>query len=498
MSDAHVRLRATHEHPSGAAWARPGGPWHVPALDVALAATSDDQLVGPVAAGLQQLGVGAGDTVAWQRPNDHDAVSLYRACWRLGAIAAPIHHRAGRADVTALLDLLDPRDPRLVLGPDDPVPRGTPPVRPGESDVPAGSLAVALATSGSTGTPKVVLHTHRALVYKARLMARVHELGEDDHVLMPAPLAHISGLLNGILVPGVSGMRVTLMDRWEPALALDIIDREQVTFMVGPPAFFVSLIDAQGRERWRTRSLRLVSCGGAGVTPTFVERASAELGCRVKRTYGSTEAPSVTSWTAGDAPARARDTDGRPVGAAELRVVRVTPPQPGSVGNASADVGEVGEVGEVQVRGPELFVGYSDPAATHAAFTADGWFRTGDLGRVDTEGWLTIVGRTGDVVIRGGENIAASEVATVLEAHPAVRQAVVVGVADERLGERVGVVMVPAGPALTLPQCREWFAARGITRFKWPEVLVAVDELPLLPSGKPDRTALLSMLHPRS
>jgi cyclohexanecarboxylate-CoA ligase len=457
----------------------------VPALDEALLTPPDaDAAIAELAGALLRAGVRPGDVVAWQRPNVPDAVLLYRACWRIGAVAAPLHHLAGAADVEVALDLLHPQ---VFVGLDDVLPASGTLVPRGGIDVPPQALAVALATSGSTGGPKVVLHTHRGLVYKARLMVAVHEVGPDDHILMPAPLAHISGLLNGVLVPGVSGMRVTLMARWEPEAALDVIQREWVTFMIGPPTFFVSLMDAAAFSPDRVDSLRLVSCGGAGVTPAFVERAGTTLGCRVKRTYGSTEAPTVTTWSAADPVERARDTDGRATGAAELRVVDPS---------TTLEV-PTGEVGELAVRGPELFVGYGDPDVTASAFSADGWFCTGDLARVDADGWLTVVGRLDDMIIRGGENIAAAEVESVLEAHPAVREAVVVGAPDDRLGERVCAFVVSGSSGsqpFTLAECQAWFADRRVTRFKWPERIEPVDELPLLTSGKPDRAALRHLL----
>ncbi len=528
------RLRPTYEHPLGVRWAAAGGPWGDQTLDEMLGDTAGapglaEDRVAAVAGGLLAAGVRPGDTVAWQRPNGVDAVALYRAAWRVGAVAAPVHHRAGPADVRALLGRLDPV---VFVGPSDPGPTG-PPVRPGTVDVDPAGLAVALATAGSTGAPKLVLHTHRGLAYKARLMCGVHRLGPGDCTLLAPPLAHISGLLNGVLVT-LSGMRSVPMAAWDPTDALAVIERAAVTFMVGPPAFFVGLTGAPGFSLERVRSLRLVSCGGAGVTPAFVRSTSAALGCRVKRAYGSTEAPTVTTTPeppgpgnheagteadvgtgaaddqAGDAEAgtegrlgteaaadqardadhgadlgadRAAETDGRPVGCAEVRVA-----DPSSRADRPP-----GEPGEVWVRGPELFVGYDDPAATEAAFAEGGWFRTGDLGRLDAGGWLTIVGRLKDVIIRGGENIAASEVEAVLEAHPDVRQAAVVGYPEPRLGERV-CAFVEADRAFDLAACRAWFEARGVTRFAWPERVEVVDRLPLLPAGKPDRAALRARL----
>jgi acyl-CoA synthetase (AMP-forming)/AMP-acid ligase II len=201
-----------------------------------------------------------------------------------------------------------------------------------------------------------------------------------------------------------------------------------------------------------------------------VSTASQALGCRVKRTYGSTEAPTVTTSTLSDPPSLAAATDGRAVGEAELRVI---------------------ETGELWVRGPELFAGYDDPAATRAAFAEGGWFRTGDLATLDGDGWLTIVGRLKDVIIRGGENISAAEVEGVLEAHPDVRQAVAVGYPDPRLTERVCAFVVGStGRPFGLDECRRWFADRGVAKFTWPERVVQVPSLPLLSSGKPDRAAL--------
>ncbi|MEY2461427.1 MAG: cyclohexanecarboxylate-CoA ligase, partial [Acidimicrobiaceae bacterium] len=372
-----------------------------------------DERVAAVAGGLHDRGVAEGDAVCWQLPNGVDAVVLYRACWRLSAIAVPIHHLAGPADVERITGAVRPR---LVV--DGDLPSGDP-VRPmGQgNDAPAAILF----TSGSSGAPKGVIHTGGRLAYKARLMAQVHGLTADDAILMPAPLAHISGLLNGVTVPGVVPMKTVLMAKWDPAEALEIIECERITFMIGPPTFFIGLMDAPGFSRRAVESLRLVSSGGAGVTPAFVDAASAALGCMVKRTYGSTEAPTITTSQPGDDPDKARSTDGRPTGTVEVRIDATT--------------------GEVQVRGPELFVGYLDPMQTNAAKTDDGWFRTGDLGRID-EGWLTITGRLKDIIIRGGENIATAEVEGVLEAHPSVRQAVAVGVPDERLGEQVAAFVL--------------------------------------------------------
>ena len=174
--------------------------WDLPPLDDVLGPSEG---VAATAGGLRALGVSRGDVVAWQRPNGPDVVALYRACWRLGAVAAPIHHQASDAETARLLARVDPT---VFFAAEDELPDGPPAAATGQ----AGDVAVVLWTAGSSGEPKGVLHTQRTLAYKARVMVHVHGLKTDDAVLMPAPLAHISGLLNGLLVPQTVGMRVGL------------------------------------------------------------------------------------------------------------------------------------------------------------------------------------------------------------------------------------------------------------------------------------------------
>ena len=433
----------------------------------ALTAGELDRAVAGLAGALRVGGVDRGDTVAWQSANRWEAVALFRACWRLGAVAAPLHHQLGPTEVGGILAALDPArvvDPDQVAS----MARSGPPVA--ETAAAPSDLAVVLHTSGSTGGPKGVLHTHASLAYKARLMAEVHGLHGDDTVLMPAPLAHISGLLNAVLLPAATGMRAVLMARWDPERALGLMEHHRVTFMIGPPTFFVALADAPGFAPARVASIRLISSGGAGVTPAFVADTARRFDTIVKRTYGSTEAPTVTTSHADDDPVRARETDGRPTGAIRIRL---------------------GPDDELWVRGPELFVGYTDPARTAEVVTDDGWFRTGDVGRIDPDGWLTIVGRIKDLIIRAGENIAAAEVEAVLEAHPDVSHAAVVGRPHSRLGEQVcAFVVCRPGRSLDLDSCRAWFEEQGVARFKTPEVLVVLDELPVLAAGKVDRAEL--------
>ena len=226
-----------------------------------------------------------------------------------------------------------------VRGPDDRLgdlatgaPMTTSPNRPSD-------LAVVIFTSGSTGRPKAVLHTHRALAHKALTMTRVHGLGGEDAVLMPAPMAHVSGLLNAVLVPGAAGMKAVLMERWDAERGLALMESERISFMIGPPALFAGVMELPTFERRKVASMRVVSSGMMGVSPEFIKTASDALGAIVKRSYGSTEAPTVSTCTNQDPPERCRNTDGRAVGDAELKVVdpvsgrRRPPARPGRYGS---------------------------------------------------------------------------------------------------------------------------------------------------------------------
>jgi cyclohexanecarboxylate-CoA ligase len=461
-----------------------------------------EALVAGLAGGLRSMGVRRGDVVTWQMPNWWEALVLYRACWRCGAVAAPLHHQFGAAEVEYMVALLEPSvafsSPVLPLAER----AGTVQVRSGAPRFdellaanPVGVLngrgagpnrpadvAVVIFTSGSTGRPKAVLHTHRGLAYKAQKMTAVHGLSGADSVLMPAPLAHISGLLNAVLVPGAAAMRTVLMDRWDVERGLRLMETERISYMIGPPTMFTSLMEDSSFSPDKVASMRVISSGMMGVSPAFIAAAREGMGAIVKRSYGSTEAPTVSTCRNDDPPERCQETDGRAVGDV---VIRITDPHTGRARRA-------GREGEVWIRGPELFAGYSDATET-AASMHRGWFRSGDLGILDDQGWLTITGRIKDLIIRGGENISSAEVERALELHPGISQAVVVGRPDDRLGERVVAFVVHAGPGsglIDVAECRRWFAEHGVARFKTPELVVQLDEVPLLAAGKPDRAAL--------
>ena len=437
--------------------------------------------VRAVAAALSARGVVSGDRVAFRLPVGVDAVVAYRACWRIGAVAVALHPAAGSHQVGVAL--AQARPVVTIAGPDFPPVGGAhffaldeltagADAAPGGpwSESTADTDAVIMFTSGSTGAPRGVIHTHGSLTCKIVQLTEAHGLTPDDCALVPSPLAHVAGLLHGVLIPGAAGMKTVLMPRWDPEAALGLIEQEAVTYMVGPPTLFTTLMDCDAFNPARTASLRMISCGGAGVTPAFCRRAADTLNVVVKRSYGSTEAPTIATSRFDDPTDKMLLTDGRAFGDARLRAA---------------------DDGELWVSGPELARGYLDPADTRTAFV-DGWFRTGDLATVE-DGWVTVTGRLGDRIIRSGENISATEVEQHLEAHPAVLAAAAVAEPDDRLGERVAAFVVAPG-GFDLTACREWFAQRGAARFITPERIEVVEELPVLASGKVDRMKLQTLL----
>ena len=459
-----------------------------------------------LAGGLAARGVAAGDVVAFQLPNWTETLVVLLAAARLGAVANPILPIYRRREVRFILAesaarvVFVPgryrdcdhaamvRDLRAELPAlaDVVVVRETPardesawrdvavvPAAPPAAD--GSAVALLIYTSGTTADAKGVLHSHDTLLAETRSLGSVHGLDERDVVLMPSPLTHISGIVHALLVPAVFGTTAVLVDRWEPGDALARIAAEGVTYMVGAPTFLRDLAHHPELARHDVRRFRLFSCGGAAVDPTLVREAAARLGCVAKRVYGSTEFPTITTTGPDDPPERRVDSEGRAIGANELRLVD----------EADAPV-PAGQEGEILARGPECFLGYRNPALDAESFTADGWFRTGDLGTLDAAGYLRITGRRKDIIIRKGENISARELEDLLAAHPAVAEAAIVGLPDAIAGEIACAVvrLRPGAPTPTLAGVAEHLTAQGLSRRKLPERLEVVDDFPRTASGK--------------
>jgi acyl-CoA synthetase (AMP-forming)/AMP-acid ligase II len=469
-----------------------------------------------LAAGLAARGIGAGDVVAIQLPNWRETLEALLATARLGAVANPIlpiyrqrelgfilpqsgaralfvpgrYRDADHRELVGGLRAQLPALEHVVVVRDHPgagalafteVAAG----RPAPAFEDGSALALLMYTSGTTADAKGVLHSHDTLLAEARSLGPVHGLGPADTVLMPSPLTHVSGLVHALLVPAVFGTTSVLMERWEPGDALARIAAERVTYMVGAPTFLRDLAAHPAATTADTSSFRLFSCGGADVDPTLVREAAARLGCVAKRVYGSTEFPTVTTTGPDDPPERRVDSEGRPIGAAEIVLV-----------DEEGEAVATGREGEILARGPECFLGYRDPALNADTFTADGWFRTGDLGTLDAEGFLRITGRKKDIIIRKGENLSARELEDLIAAHPSVAEVAVIGLPDPVSGE-IACAVLRARPDARPPTLEEiaiHLTAQGLSRRKLPERLVVTDAFPRTASGKILKRALRERL----
>src|SRR2546422_2604649 len=464
---------------------------------------------GRMAGALLGLGVRPGQVGSWQLPNWFEGAALAVAIDSIGAVSNPIiaiyreremsfvcrqararvlvvpgvvrgvaHGELGGAVGAAAPALEHLLTVRAEPGPgmrtlealeETPV-TASPPTPHGPHDV-----SMLFYPSGTTADPKGVLHTPSTLGAVIRFQAELLPPSLDDRSLLQFPLAHLGGIVMFVMLPIAHGSSTVFMESFDPELAVDLIERHQITSAGGPPAVLQAMFAARNFAPEKVRSVRGSGAGAADVTPELMREAKERFGgALVHRSYGMTECPMFTSGAPGDPEAKRFGTDGRPVPGCVARLVD----------EAGRPVGAGGE-GELQVYGPQLCVGYLDPAL-NAAFTPDGFLRTGDLAVVDDEGFIRITGRRKDIIIRKGENLSAKGIEDDLAAHPKVADVAVIGVPDAVSGERVCacVVLRPGAGSLTLAEVRAFMAARGVMRQKIPEQLEVVAELPRNPTGK--------------
>ena len=334
------------------------------------------------------------------------------------------------------------------------------------------SAALIGYTSGTTTDPKGVIHSHESF------LAGVREVGNGMPGPRPwlagSPVSHVMGLIGGFLFPLFRGKSIHWTDVWEPAHVLGAMRAGDLAFNWGPPYFVTSLLDSPELRSGDLVHLSHVGIGGAPIPLALAERLEG-LGIQLVRAYGSTEQLTLST-TPPDAPAeQRRRSDGRPAPGAEVRLLD----------EAGREVAP-GAPGEIASRSPRNFAGYTHPELTAAAFDAEGFFRSGDIAIADAEGYLAIVDRKQDIIIRGGENISAAEVEDLLLRLPEVLEVAVVAAPDPRLGERVcAVLRLREGAAgVELARVQAHLQRAGLGKKKWPEALRVVSEFPRTPSGK--------------
>lgn len=467
-----------------------------------------------VAASLVALGIAPGDVVAAQLPNWRECFTAHAAVWLCGAVLVPIvpiygprevAFIAARSQARALIIARELRNRDTVAtveavrelpGLQHCVMVGTPlpdtipfealtggdatgftPLQP-----PGGaSRALLVYTSGTTAEPKGVQHSHNSLLGEIRAMDETRASGPDLTVLSAFPSGHIAGTL-GFLRTLCRANTTIALDTWNPERAARLIAERGVGSSGGAPIHLSGLLDVAERDGLDLSCLREYTTGAAGVAGALIRRAD-RFGVGAFRCYGSSEHPTISSGQPEDPLDKRADTDGRITPGTRIRLVD----------DDGCDV-EAGGHGEIWTRGPELFCGYTD-AVHNRDSMVDGWFRTGDVGCLNADGYLRITDRKKDIIVRGGENISSKEVEDVLGDHPAIAEAAAVGMADDKYGERVcAFVVLHDGQSFGIAEAADHFAHCGLARQKTPERIVVVGELPRTASGKVQKHLLRRQL----
>lgn len=471
-----------------------------------------------LAAHLVEHGVRPGDVVSVQLPNRYEAAVVAVAVQRAGAVINTLlpgyRHKellhvfetaAPRAIVTPdayrgfeyapLVDALR-RDSGLdvqhvVVGSAPPgaasladiLARGAPGNLHVPQAAPADAVSELIFTSGTEATPKAIMHTEQTANFSVRVAYADLGMGRDDVVWMPSPVGHSTGFNYGLRMALYNGLPLVLQDQWSAATACDLVTAERCSYTLAATTFLKDLVEEAVRRGMSLPSLQRFGCGGAPVPAELVEAALAR-GIQVLRLYGSTEVLVGTWNRPGDPLDKRRSTDGRPMSHVEVELRddegNVVPP---------------GTHGEIFTRGPNTCVGFfRDPERTARTF-AGGWVRSGDVAVMDGGGCVSIVGRKKEIIIRGGMNITPREVEDMLLRLPEVHRAAVVGLPDDRLGERAcACVVLRDGASLSFGAMVERLRAAGIADYKLPERLEVLAELPTTASGKVQKHEIVRAL----
>ena len=461
-----------------------------------------------LAGGLRDLGVGQGDRVAVQLPNWTEFAVIAAAVSRLGAVLVPImpiyraaevgfvlEHSGAKVAITcdefkgfghlqmfatlrkrspALQSLVVARGTHESAASLDELMTGPEPDLAPPSSADAGGFIV--YTSGTTARPKGCFHTFNTLRASAEAIAKSVHYTEDDVQFGPSPVTHSTGLVTSVVLPLLAGASSHFMEAWDPEEGLRRIAEHGCTAAVTATPFLQMLTAAHDPDRHDASSLRLWVCAGSPIPGAVVRRAAEKFsGCRVLSLYGRSENFLTTMCTVDDPPERSATSDGSAVAGAAVKIVDET----------GAEVPR-GSEGDIAYLGPShMLEYYRDPEQTSALFTPDGFSRSGDLGFMDEDGFVRVTGRLKDIVIRGGLNISARELEDLLIEHPAVSAVAVVGMPDERLGERVCAYVVPApGAEPTLADLTGYLRERDVATPKLPERLELLAELPMTATGK--------------
>ncbi len=349
---------------------------------------------------------------------------------------------------------------------------GSAPADNSVADVEDGDTAVLLYTSGTTGQPKGAELTHANLSSNAEGSRGLFGLGSEAVVLGALPLFHSFGQTCGMNATLGGGGTLTLVPRFEPGKALEVMQRDAVNVFEGVPTMYGALLHHPERERYDVSALRLCGSGGSALPVELMRNFEAAFDCKVLEGYGLSESSPVASFNHADRE-RKPGSIGTPITGVQMRVVD----------DDRAEV-ETGEIGEIVIKGPNVMKGYWQRPEATAETIVDGWLYTGDMARVDEDGYFFIVDRKKELIIRGGYNVYPREVEEVLYEHPSVREAAVLGIPHDEYGEEIGAAVSLTDDGQATPDELRDFVRERVAAYKYPRAVWIVDDLPKGPTGK--------------
>jgi long-chain acyl-CoA synthetase len=440
------------------------------------------------AAVLQAHGVSAGDVVAIMLPNTASFVVSLFAAWRLGAAATPINPSLAMAEVAyqvtdAAAKVLIAEAPLAVEVPGAALVLTSelasgPSQLDGSAQVPADALALLIYTSGTTGRPKGVMLDHSNLNAMCAMAIDAFEFGGADHSLLILPLFHVNGIVAGTLSPLLAGGRVTVAGRFSLKEFWSRVEQSRATYFSAVPTIYTMLANLPAEVTPDTSSVRFAVCGAAPASVELLNKFESRYGIPIIEGYGLSEGSCASTLNPLNGP-RKPGTVGLPFPGQTILIVDAN-------GNPVAD----GEAGEVLIQGPNVMRGYLNRPDETAKTLVDGWLHTGDIGRLDEDGYLILVDRAKDMIIRGGENIYPKEIEAVVYQLPDVAEAAVVGRPHALYGEEpVLFVSLTSGSTLDAEQIRAHLTD-ALAKYKLPVEITVVDELPKNPVGKIDKPSL--------
>lgn len=436
---------------------------------------------------LKDFGIGPGDVVGVKLRNRVEFVVVLFACWRLGATVTPVNPSLTDAEATRQLE--DSSTRLLVVEDSATIAAGVPTLAVGhlykqasESDptpqVDPSALALLIYTSGTTGVPKGVMLDHANLDAMAEMGRQALQITPADRCLLILPLFHVNGIVVSVLMPLLAGASVVIADRFDPRTLFDIIESERPTFFSAVPTIYNMLAALPDDVAPDTSSVRFGICGAAPAPPELLTRFETRYGFQLVEGYGLSEGTCASTINPVTGPRRA-GTVGIAFPGQQIRIVDAN----GAQVAAGAD-------GEVIIAGPNLMRGYLGRPAETARVIVNGWLHTGDIGHLDPEGYLTIVGRSKDMIIRGGENIYPKEIEDVLASDPAVLEAAVIGVPDDKWGEVVAAYVQPRPGLAVDPAALQALCARKLAGYKRPTKFFVVEAIPKNAVGKTNKAPL--------